>query len=736
MTRFRHALFALSILAVATAASPSSTAQPIDRAALVARHNPTLAAPDVDAPLTVGNGGFAFTADVTGLQTFSALHQREGVPTETQARWAWIHDENTEGYTLADASRDFMQADGRAAPYPTRSSTPAGDWLRKNPRTMPIGQLELIVDKADGSPLAPADLADVRQSLDMWHGVISSAYSIEGKPVNVTTVAHPEQDAVAVRIESPLAAEGRMRVRLSFPRGYDIDVKNTPGFDWSQPDSHTSALAPLRSGRARISRERLDLRYEVGVRWSGRGAAAERFRVDDVPHTFVLSPAKDDAALEFTVSFARGAEVDPALPTFAETLAASRSHWSAFWAKGGVLDLSGSTDPRAHELERRVVLSQYLTAVQMVGEVPPQESGLTCSTWYGKHHTEMIWWHVAHFALWGHPEFVANALEWYRDHLPAARTLAESRGLRGARWSKMTGPGGRESPGGNPLIIWNQPHPVYLAELIHRTSPTSATLDAWRELVFETAECMATMAHFDEARGTYVLGPPLWIAQEIYDQATSQNPSFELAYWSWALEVAQQWRLRLGIEREPRWDHVIAHLSPVPEKDGLYVALESHPDTWDNMDSRHDHPTMLAPLGLLPGGSVEVAKMHATLDAVLERWDWETKIWGWDYPMIAMTAARLGRPEDAVAVLLHSGPNNAYLPSGHVPQRSDEARPAGAIPEGQRRREIATYLPANGSLLAAVAVMAAGWDGASGDHPGFPKDDAWKVRSEGIRPLP
>jgi hypothetical protein len=32
--------------------------------------------------------------------------------------------------------------------------------------------------------------------------------------------------------------------------------------------------------------------------------------------------------------------------------------------------------------------------------------------------------------------------------------------------------------------------------------------------------------------------------------------------------------------------------------------------------------------------------MTRTLDAVLSQWDWETKIWGWDYPMIAMTATR------------------------------------------------------------------------------------------------
>ena len=45
---------------------------------------------------------------------------------------------------------------------------------------------------------------------------------------------------------------------------------------------------------------------------------------------------------------------------------------------------------------------------------------------------------------------------------------------------------------------------------------------------------------------------------------------------------------------------------------------------------------------------------------------------GWDYPMVAMTAARLGEPQKAVGVLLKSdGPNNKYTANGHNPQRGD-----------------------------------------------------------------
>ena len=142
------------------------------------------------------------------------------------------------------------------------------------------------------------------------------------------------------------------------------------------------------------------------------------------------------------------------------------------------------------------------------------------------------------------------------------------------------------------------------------------------------------------------------------------------------------------------------------------------------------------PLGFLPGGpDVDRATMGRTLDAVLQTWDWETKIWGWDYPMIAMTAARLGRPEAAVEVLMREGPNNRYLPSGHCPQRSDEAMPKNP-PPGARKREIAVYLPANGAFLSTVALMVAGWDGNQVPYPGFAKDGSWTIRAEGLRPLP
>jgi hypothetical protein len=710
-------------------AEPDRTA--IDRRALVRRHNPRFGAVDPSSPLSVGNGRFAFSVDVTGLQSLGDVYDAEGTPLATLARWAWHSEPNPAGYALADVLTRF---DSPAGPLllPTNAATPAGEWLRRNPHILPLARIGLMLAEPDSRgaadlfrPIRRGDVCDVDQRLDLWTGVIESRYRVQGVAVRVETAVHPTQDTLAVRVDSPLLASGRLRVRVAFPRGYRLDIKNAPPLDWTEPQSHTTRVIERGTRRLELERVRDATRLRVGLGWGGHTALAA---LRPERHELLVGAA---GPLELSVAFSPSPL--GRLPSVDETLRASRRHWPAFWRRGGAVELQGSKDPRASELERRIVLAQYLTAIQSAADVPPQESGLLCSTWYGKHHTEMIFWHAAHFALWGREDLLARNLEWYRERLPVARQLAAERGLRGARWPKMVGPDGRESPGGNPLIVWNQPQPIHLSELLYRAAPRRETLERYGELVQETAEALASMVHLDARRGTYSLGPPLWISQEIYDPATSRDPTFELAYWSWALETAQRWRERSGRPRAAGWDEILARLTPLPAKDGLYVALGSQPDTFDNLESRHDHPTMLAALGLLPGKGVDAGTMRRTLHAVLERWDFATKIWGWDYPMIAMTAARLGEPETAVDILLRDGPNNAYLNNGHCPQRSDVAGRPG---EAAGRSEIPAYLPANGALLSAVAMMAAGWDGApERPAPGFPRE-GWTVRYEGLRPLP
>lgn len=701
---------AACVLAVSVGA-----AEKIDRQALVTRNSPHLTKVDTWAPLSVGNGQFCFTADVTGLQTFYDIYQKGGIPLETLARWAWHENANPQGYTLADANQPYLER-GKTVGYPTNEKGAAGMWLRQNPHDMPLMQLGFVDER--GMDLNLSEIANVDQTLDLWTGELRSVFTWRRQIVEVSTVAATSGDGFAVNIRSRAIAKGALKVRMAFPRGHDVRVKNNPALDWSEPKTHTTTLTGSRlTGKWEVQRERDGFRYGVAL-----ALTKEAMLLDTSErHTYEIRGNAGFDELELSCRFTSEKPGEPA-ESWAMVRAAAAKHWEKFWRSGGAVDFSGSTDPRAQELERRVVLSQYLTAIQFAGDFPPQESGLTNSTWYGKHHTEMVWWHGAHFALWGRDEYLAKNLGAFVRALPKAREIASGRGLKGARWPKMVGPDWRESPGGNPLIIWNQPHPIHLAELLYRGTPTAETLETYRGLVQETAECMASMLQWDEARKCYNLGPPLWIAQEIYDRATSMNPTYELGYWAWGLKTAQVWRERLKLGRVAEWDKMIAAIAPLPQKDGKYVAVESTPDTWDNIASRHDHPSFLMALGQLPGDGVDRTVMGRTLDAVLKSWDWETKIWGWDYPMVAMTAARLGEPKKAIDVLMKTdGPNNKYTANGHNPQRGD----------------LPVYLPGNGALLAAVAMMAAGWENAlTKDAPGFPKDGTWMVRSEGLRVLP
>ena len=82
------------------------------------------------------------------------------------------------------------------------------NWLRANPHRLHLGRIGFALTRADGSPAAPSDLTDIRQTLDLWNGVILSHFRLDGEAVDVETLCHPTLDAVAVRVRSALLAPG------------------------------------------------------------------------------------------------------------------------------------------------------------------------------------------------------------------------------------------------------------------------------------------------------------------------------------------------------------------------------------------------------------------------------------------------------------------------------------------------------------------------------------------------
>jgi hypothetical protein len=669
----------------------------LDRRAVVARHAVEVTGIDPGSALSVGNGELCMTVDVTGLQTFPDRYPvGTGTLLATQSQWGWHSTPRPAGAELSKTLRSYRTHRGEVSYVDSPSMTGADDsgmdegtrWLRANPHRLDLARIGLVWLTGPRSP-DPAEMGACRQVLDPWTGVITSELTLSGQHLTVTTACHPTDDVVAVRIE---AAPGVFGVRLAFPYG---STSWHDAADWSRPDAHETDVEPIPGG-VLVSRH-FDGAAEPAYRLRVRGEQVRQVG----PHELVVRAS--GPVLSLAVAFAAG---EPSDVDAHAVFAASREHWPRFWASGAALDLSGSTDPRAHELERRAVLSQYLTAIQCAGSLPPQETGLTCNSWRGRFHLEMHWWHAAHFALWGRPELLRRSMGFYHHVLPAARETAERQGYAGARWPKQVGPDGRESPSHiGPFLLWQQPHPIHLAELLRRAGDPGDDLD----VVEETAYFMADVA--EPTPDGYALGPPLVPAQESYadirDRVT--NPPFELAYWAWALGVAQEWRVRAGKPPEPKWDEVRKGMARPPVRDGRYAAIAVEPHT-----VRTDHPSMVYALGPVPATEVvDPEVVRATLNDVLADWDW-AGTWGWDYPALAMTATRLLDPSTAVDVLLMDSPKNTYLHNGH--NRQTDTLPL--------------YLPGNGGLLAALALMVGGWDGGP-SLPGFP-GEGWSVRHEGF----
>lgn len=691
----------------------------IDRHAVVSRHDVHYRRPHPDAPLSVGNGELAITVDHTGLQTFADRYERNAarargehaMPLGLQAQWGYHWAPNPAGWRLEDTLETYDSPRGPVQ-YPTAydfredraqseaAGRAAGYYFWVDPQRLHLARIGLVLD---GRTPDWDDVTDVDQRLELWRGVVVSRYLLAGEPVEVSTAVDPERDAVAFEIASPLLTAGRLAVEVAFPAVED-SFEAPPV--WDAPHAHTTTHT--RDGDTHVWHRRLD-EASYAVRLDGAVDVAEM-----ADHRYHVTSQRE--VLDAVVEFAPTLPPDP-LTGAGRVRERAETWWADFWSRGAAVDLAGSADPGAHELERRIVLSQYQTAVHCAGSTPPQETGLVCNSWGGTFHLEMHWWHAAHFPAWGRPELLERSLGWYRSILPVARATAAAQGFRGARWPKHVGPEGIESPNEiGPLLVWQQPHVIAYAELLRSASGDPAAVrDRYRDLVDETAEFLASFALAGED-GRYHLPPPLMPAQEVYGARDTWDPLFEVAYVRWALLVAARWREADGREVPGEWAAVVEGLRPRPSEDGCYDAVQIPPRT-----AYRDHPSMLGALGVVPDtGAIDHAAMLRTLERACERWDWRSA-WGWDFPMIAMCATRLDRADIALAALLRPESKNTYLANGHnrqVPHR------------------MPLYLPGNGGLLMAAALLFGGWVDDDGARRLVDLPAGWHVVAEGFPDRP
>ena len=420
----------LALLAAAGAAG----AAPIDREAVVRRHPVRLrgigqavggeaAASAVlqgqPLTLTVGNGAIGFNADATGLQSLNATYGT--FPLSTLSDWGWHsapppgvpagpgHQAAVDAFFASYEYDEYEISTGRVVPYPTaaapsftpgqRTGASPFEWLRANPHRLDLIQVALRRAAAPHVPLAPADLHTAAQELSPWTGALSSNFSMSGGDVRTRTACHMDLDILSWQLDSKLLAtkssgSDALVLRVAFP--YGAGAMGGAGHNWTADAAHSTTVVHS-TPTSMLLRRRLDFdEVEVLCRWSS-GLSLER----DGPHAFLL---RSESAMTAELSCLLAPPdanypIDPGsawltkkaaatrallsgsteLPLFAEVAANAAAGWQKFWSSGAFVDLADAAsgrfaDPRAEELERRVVLSQYLTRSQSAGSTPRKNS--------------------------------------------------------------------------------------------------------------------------------------------------------------------------------------------------------------------------------------------------------------------------------------------------------------------------------------------------------------------------
>ena len=457
-----------------------SRAAPIDRRAVVARHNVRLGLPiDEDGVTPLGNGAFAFNVDLTGLQSLNSSYRSFDL--NTLADWAWhtsfagadaLRTYNLTAYNVSTASG------ARVVRYPTggNASAAAGSWLHGNPHKLPLAQVALAWQSTGGGELlAPADIVNASQTLDAWTGMVASASTLRGAGADqsatdarVSSTVHPSVDALATRVE--LSAHVRSQrppplvLRIAFP------FSTSGSADWAHDANHTTEVVASAPGRFTVERTVDGDGYRVDCAYNKSWALS----AGRVPHVLVISPPPgSDAATDLVCLFAPRGVAFPigaatpwlqakraatlalqanasVFPSFAAVSDAAATAWAEYWAAGAFVDLAGATRAAdALELERRVVRSLYLLRALEAGAEPPAETALLLAGgWAGKHHGEMRYWHQAWAPFWGRADVLARSDAWYSDFLLNATSVAAAQGYAGARWPKMIASVANRSAGG------------------------------------------------------------------------------------------------------------------------------------------------------------------------------------------------------------------------------------------------------------------------------------------------
>jgi hypothetical protein len=119
-----------------------------------------------------------------------------------QSSWGWHSFPNKNNFQFKETLQDF-NLNGKVIPYSIQTSNSvrtkeAVEYFRVNPHRLQLGQIGMILIKQNGEKATISDVKNINQTLDLWKGIINSHFTLEGIPVDVQTMIHPDESPLVV----------------------------------------------------------------------------------------------------------------------------------------------------------------------------------------------------------------------------------------------------------------------------------------------------------------------------------------------------------------------------------------------------------------------------------------------------------------------------------------------------------------------------------------------------------
>ena len=557
-------------------------------------------------PLTIGNGNFAFTCDVTGLQTF--YKEYTTIPLCTLSNYHW-GERNVQGELPYKAYR--KASNHKIVSYMTDVSSKDYNFFRDDVFKFDIFKL-VLCDK--GNPVNHESITNIHQRLYLYEGRIQSEFYYKNEKIVVETKIPQNHNNLIIKIKTKFKGLSICCLFLNPDSGKHCGV----GIDENYTIDET-----------KIYRQEAIVDYAVFYKTNMKREGLSFL----IENSSILMLSLDD---DFEDDFAMGEYFEKAK----------------------------SIDTEDDELNRRMVLSLYLMKVNTLGIYPPAETGLTCNSWYGKFHLEMHLWHHLGLIRFGLYSYVLPSLNWYLSIYESSKRRAEEQGYCGIRFPKMTDFRGLDTPSNiGCLLIWQIPHLFVILDEIMKQDIKAICLEKWLPTLKGLIDFMSSFYYLRD--GKYHLDSPLIPANENV-KCDCDTPIFEECYTIHAFEIFKRWKKEYHYEYDTsKIDHIIMNYAPLEIQNDCYEAYLGCSSTYTEYN--FDHPMMVGMYSYFESSIVDPVIIKNTLYKIIECWNLDA-VWGWDFPMLSMVANRLGDKELAIRILKMNLAKNTYLKNGHNPQ--------------------------------------------------------------------